>query len=239
MPLTGRTILVVDDDPKVRTLLRRTLEGAGAAVCEAGDGAQAVAALHDRRPDLITLDLDLRGADGLDVAREVRRESAVPIVMITGKGDVIDRVVGLELGADDYISKPFHLREVLARLRSVLRRAEGDAGPPTAEAGALRLDGLTLDLDRMAVTGRDGRPCEVTTADIRLLQAFVAHPMRPLSRDRLMDLTQGAEWSPLDRTIDNQVARLRRKIEREPTDPRLIRTVRGVGYMLTERPAAG
>ncbi len=236
MSLRGRTILVVDDDPKIRVLLRRTLEADGAAVVEAGGGADALSAISDFTPDLVTLDLDLGGSDGLDVAREVRRASAVPIIMITGKGDVIDRVVGLELGADDYISKPFHVREVLARVRTVLRRPAGGE-PQAASNGALRLDGLTLDLDRMEIMDRDGSLCDVTTADIRLLQVLVDHPMRPLSRDRLMDLTQGTEWSPLDRAIDNQVARLRKKIERDPGHPRLIRTVRGVGYMLTERPA--
>lgn len=195
-----------------------------------------MAVLSEEYPDLVTLDLNLPGNDGLDVAREIRKVSTVPIVMITGKGDVIDRVVGLELGADDYIPKPFHVREVLARVKSVLRRN----GPePAPCATAVRLDGLTLDLDRMEVLCRDGQPCDMTTADIRLLRAFVDNPMRALSRDRLMDLTQGADWSPLDRAIDNQVARLRKKIERDPSDPQLIRTVRGVGYMLTERPSTG
>ncbi|GIT91551.1 DNA-binding response regulator [Jannaschia pagri] len=237
MPLKGRTILVVEDDQKVRTLLRRTLESDGAKVHEASDGTVAMDMLRDHDPDLITLDLDLGPTDGLDVARQVRQASAVPIIMITGKGDVIDRVVGLELGADDYIAKPFHVREVLARVKTVLRRG---AEPPSQVQGPsrLRLDGLTLDLDRMEVLDRTRRPCDVTTADIRLLRAFVDHPMRTLSRDRLMDLTQGAEWSPLDRAIDNQVARLRKKIERDPAEPQLIRTVRGVGYMLTERPVA-
>jgi DNA-binding response OmpR family regulator len=236
MPLAGRTILVVDDEAKVRMLLRRALEAEGADVLEASDGRAALSVLADHGADLVTLDLKLGGSDGLDVARELRKVSEVPIIMISGKGDVIDRVVGLELGADDYIAKPFHVREVLARVKSVLRR-HGILIPAKANPSALRLDGLVLDLDRMEMRGRDGAPCEVTTADVRLLRAFVDHPMRALSRDRLMDLTQGAHWSPLDRAIDNQVARLRKKIERDPSDPQLIRTVRGVGYMLTERPA--
>lgn len=238
MPLKGRSILVVEDDTKVRTLLRRTLEGDGASVLEAADGPAALDALRTHVPDLVTLDLDLGESDGLDVAREVRKHSTVPIIMITGKGDVIDRVVGLELGADDYISKPFHVREVLARVKSVLRRNEPAFEPSAPSGNALHLDGLVIDLDRMEMTCRDGTSCEATTADIRLMRAFVENPLRPLSRDRLMDLTQGADWSPLDRAIDNQVARLRKKIERDPSDPQLIRTVRGVGYMLTERPVA-
>ncbi|MBM2576462.1 response regulator [Jannaschia sp. Os4] len=238
MPLNTSTILVIDDDPKIRTLLRRTLETEGASVLEAGDGGAALRLLRERGADLVTLDLDLGDTDGLDVARAVRAESAVPIIMITGKGDVIDRVVGLELGADDYIAKPFHVREVLARVKTVLRRNASPAPGATPTGGdVLHLDGLRLDLDRMEVTARDGTPCEVTTADVRLLRAFAENPLRALSRDRLMDLTQGAGWSPLDRAIDNQVARLRKKIERDPADPQLIRTVRGVGYMLTERPA--
>lgn len=236
MQLKGSVILVVEDDQKIRTLLRRTLETDGGNVLEAANGPEALAAVRDHRLDLVTLDLDLGETDGLDVARELRRASTVPIIMITGKGDVIDRVVGLELGADDYITKPFHVREVLARVKAVLRRGS-EATPATPDCAMLRLDGLTLDLDRMEVMDRNGQHCEVTTADIRLLRAFVGHPLRPLSRDQLMDLTQGTEWSPLDRTIDNQVARLRKKIERDPTDPQLIRTVRGVGYMLAERPS--
>ncbi|WP_298432447.1 response regulator [uncultured Jannaschia sp.] len=234
--MTRKTILIVDDDEKVRRLIARTLEADGFNVAEAGDIASARASLAAARPSLVTLDLDLGGEDGLDLARDIRSAGNIPIVMVTGKGEVIDRVVGLELGADDYIAKPFHVRELLARVRSVLRRSASSAPTPPADNEMLDLDGLRLDLDRMEVLCRDGRSCEMTTADIKLMRAFVAHPMRVLSRDRLMDLTNGAEWSPLDRTIDNQVARLRRKIERDPAHPDLIRTVRGVGYMLSQRP---
>ncbi|MEM7488280.1 MAG: response regulator [Pseudomonadota bacterium] len=232
-----KRILVVDDDAKVRKLIRHALEADGFAVTEAGDAAAARSGLARDRPDLVTLDLDLDGEDGLDLARDMRRDGDTPIVMVTGKGDVIDRIVGLELGADDYVSKPFHVRELRARVRSVLRRAEARRRPADGD-GPLDLDGLHLDLDRMEVRCRDGTPCEMTTADIKLMRAFVAHPMRPLSRDRLMDLTNGTDWSPMDRTIDNQVARLRKKIERDPAHPDLIRTVRGVGYMLAATPKA-
>ncbi|MEM7644012.1 MAG: response regulator [Pseudomonadota bacterium] len=233
-----KTVLVVDDDQKVRRLIRNTLEADGFAVAEAGDAAAARAHLARDRPDLVTLDLDLGGEDGLDLARDMRRDDDIPIVMVTGKGDVIDRVVGLELGADDYVAKPFHVRELLARVKSVLRRAEARAPRAARPDGTLDLDGLHLDLDRMEVLCRDGQPCEMTTADIKLLRAFVSNPLRPLSRDRLMDLTNGTDWSPMDRTIDNQVARLRKKIERDPAHPDLIRTVRGVGYMLAATPKA-
>ncbi len=239
-----QTVLVVDDDPKIRVLLRRCLEGDGYAVAEAADGAGVRAAFAVKVPDLVTLDLNLGVDDGFDVARDIRRSHDVPIMMLTGKNDVIDRVVGLELGADDYLSKPFHVREVLARVRAVLRRSAGQGAAPatpaptsSASESLLDLDGLSLDLERMLLTERDGAVCDLTTADFKLLAAFVNNAKRPLSRDRLMDLIDGPEWTPLDRTIDNQVARLRKKIERDPAQPRLIKTVRGVGYILTERAA--
>jgi DNA-binding response OmpR family regulator len=239
--VSQKTILVVDDDPKIRMLLRRCFEGDGFLVVEAVDAKTVRSAFVGSAPDLVTLDLNLAVEDGLDIARELRRTSDVPIIMLTGKDDVIDRVVGLELGANDYLTKPFHVREVLARVHSVLRRSEGGssalpspvAAVPAAEV-LLDLDGLKIDLDRMVLISRDGRDCELTTADFKLLSAFVKNPKRPLSRDRLMDLIDGPEWAPLDRTIDNQVARLRKKIERDPSRPLLIKTVRGIGYMLTE-----
>ena len=242
----AHTILVVDDDPKIRVLLRRCFESDGYAVMEAADAAEVKAAFATVLPDLVTLDLNLGDDDGLDVARDIRRTPDVPIVMVTGKGDVIDRVVGLELGADDYLAKPFHVREVLARVRSVLRRSRTAGRDVQPRPGAvlsdaderLLLDGLSIDLERMTMTERDGVESDLTTADFKLLAAFLHNAKRPLSRDRLMDLIDGPEWTPLDRTIDNQVARLRKKIERDPAQPRLIKTVRGVGYMLTEQAAA-
>ncbi len=240
-----QTVLVVDDDPKIRVLLRRCLESDGFAVVEAADGAGVRAAFAVKVPDLVTLDLNLGADDGFDVARDIRRSHEVPIMMVTGKNDVIDRVVGLELGADDYLAKPFHVREVIARVRAVLRRStkRGAASATSVPAASgpdniLDLDGLSLDLDRMLVTERDGEVCDLTTADFKLLAAFTNNAKRPLSRDRLMDMIDGPEWTPLDRTIDNQVARLRKKIERDPAQPRLIKTVRGVGYMLTEAAVA-
>lgn len=239
--MAQKTVLVVDDDPKIRTLLRRSLEAGGYLVREASNGEGVLQALSSYSPDLVTLDLNLGPEDGLDIAREIRRANDVPLIMVTAKDDVIDRIVGLEIGADDYLTKPFHVREVLARVRSVLRRVEGHTprpstpknGPSTGEI--CLLDGLTIDLDHMTLTDRNGGDCILTTADFKLLAAFLLHPKRPLSRDRLMDLIDGPEWTPLDRTIDNQVARLRKKIERDPSNPILIKTVRGIGYTLTER----
>ncbi len=239
--MTSKTILIVDDEPKVRLLLRRCLESDGFNVIEAEDDAGTLDALRSNDVKLVTLDVNLGGDNGLEVAKRIRQQSSVPIIMVTGRDDVIDRVVGLEVGADDYITKPFHVREVLARVRSVLRRAgEVDSSQsPAAEAskkptnheGAVTFDGMTAYLDRFELLDRDGTQVEMTSGDFRLLSVFLGNPKRMLSRDRIMDLLHGTEWSPLDRTIDNHVARLRKKIERDPSSPALIKTVRGIGYM--------
>ncbi|WP_076446481.1 response regulator [Roseivivax lentus] len=241
--MTAHTILVVDDDAGVRTLLRDVFESGGFAVLEAADGAAALAALERGGVRLVTLDLQLGSRDGLDVASEIRQRSDVPIVMVTGRDDVVDRVVGLELGADDYITKPFHVREVLARVRSVLRRAGQPEAPADAASGtmpgpvdgaesapAFGFDGLKAIPDRFELIDRDGTRCDLTSGDFKLLSAFLQNAGRVMSRDRLMDLIGGVSWSPYDRTVDNQVARLRKKIERDPADPQIIKTVRGVGY---------
>lgn len=239
--MDNRHILVVDDDPKIRALLRSCFEGEGAIVEEATGLESVLRAFAHHVPDLVTLDLGLEGDSGLDIARELRKSHDTPIIMVTARDDVIDRVVGLELGADDYVTKPFHIREMLARANSVLRRYEAPArmraADPAAKAeggGEIMLDGLRIDRARMIVRDRGGHDCNLTGADFKLLGAFLDHSGRPLSRDRLMDLIEGPSWVPMDRTIDNQVARLRKKIERDPASPRLIKTVRGIGYMLTE-----
>jgi DNA-binding response OmpR family regulator len=178
--------------------------------------------------------------------REIRRQAETPVIMITGKGELVDRVAGLETGADDYIAKPFHLREVLARVRSVLRRsaeraAAGAAAsapapePGAGEAGLLLFEGWRLDLGRRALHGPGGEPVELTTAEFNLLALFAGAPNRPLSRDQLMDGLKGQDWSPFDRSIDTQVGRLRKKIERDPRHPTLIKTVRGIGYVLAAK----
>lgn len=240
-------ILVVEDDPKVRNLLRRCLQGEGFTVIEAEDAPRALDVAKSRRLDLITLDLNLGRGDGFEVARMIRTFSDVPIIMITGKNDVIDRVVGLELGADDYITKPFHLRELIARVKSVLRRSRlrpADAPAPQTPAPdadrqpapdsqVFRFDGLTALPDRFELIDRDGQPCDLTSGDFRLLNVFLQRPKRILSREQLMDLIGGLDYTPLDRSVDNQVARLRKKIERDPANPKLITTVRGVGYSFT------
>jgi len=236
------TVLIVDDDPKIRALLRRCFEEEGFDTIEAGDAATAVDIATSSKLDLITLDLHLGVGNGLDVARAVRKISRVPIIMVTGKDDVIDRIVGLEIGADDYITKPFHIREVLARVRSVLRRSQSQTSTPDApqdavaekpvehESPAIQFDRMTAIPDMYELWDRDGQLCDLTSGDFKLLAVFLGNPKRVLSRERLMDLINGPEWTPLDRTIDNQVARLRKKVERDPSEPRLIKTVRGIGY---------
>ena len=227
-------ILIVEDDAKVRLLLRRCFEGEGFRVSEAGSGAEAIERLAAGTFDLVTLDLQLPDGDGFAVGREIRVRSAVPIIMVTGKGDTIDRVVGLELGADDYITKPFQLREVVARVRAVLRRTAGGPRAAAADApdrdAALAFEGWVLDLPKRELRSAAGAACELTTSEFDLLKVFATHANRVLSRDQIMDLLRGHDWAPTDRSIDNLVMRLRRKIEADPEHPRLIKSVRGVGY---------
>ena len=230
------TILIVDDEPDVRALLRAGLEAEGFAVVEAGNGSDADDQLTSHSIGLMTLDLKLGGEDGLKVARDLRAKRNTPIIMITGKGDPIDRVVGLELGADDYIAKPFLMREVVARVRAVLRRyqaADASAAPEPRSTGGPRytFDGWSLDLPRREVRNPAGDRCELTTAEFNLLAILVQRPGRVLSRDELMDMLKGHDWTPLDRSIDALVARLRRKIEPDSERPQLVKTVRGVGYV--------
>jgi DNA-binding response OmpR family regulator len=234
-------ILVVDDDSKIRLLLRRCFESEGFRVSEAANRGEVERALSAGGLDLITLDLTLPDSDGLTIARDIRARLAVPIVMVTGKGDMIDRVVGLELGADDYIAKPFHVREVLARVRAVLRRADAAKHPaqPLSESGEVfAFADWIVDVPKREVRRACGLACDLTTSEFGLLELFVRHPKRVLSRDQIMDMLRGHEWSPLDRSIDNLVARLRKKIEADAEDPRLIKTVRGVGYSFTADVAA-
>jgi two-component system OmpR family response regulator len=229
-------VLIVDDEPEIRALLRAGLEAEGFGVVEAATGAEAQGHL-DRQPiALMTLDLKLGGEDGLKLARDFRARRNTPIIMITGKGDPIDRVVGLELGADDYISKPFLMREVIARIRAVLRRynagEDGEAATLNERPDGTRFafDGWAVDLKRREVRDPMGQLCELTTAEFNLLIIFVQRPGRVLSRDELMDLLKGHDWTPMDRSIDGLVARLRKKIEPESERPQLVKTVRGVGY---------
>ncbi len=235
-------VLVVDDEPRVRTMLRRYLVEEGFKVSDAADG-QAMRAVLDRDVvHLVLLDLAMPGEDGLSLARQIRQRLDVPIIILTGKGDLIDRVVGLEAGADDYITKPFELREVLARIRTVLRRAGPRAATTATAASASEVfsfDGWRLDLRRRELQRATGEVVSLTAGEFDLLNAFVRHPNRVLSRDQLMDLVKGREWSAYDRAIDTQVMRLRRKLEPDASSPTLIKTVRGGGYVFTVPVKAG
>jgi DNA-binding response OmpR family regulator len=235
MSADQKRILIVDDEPEVRTLLRTGLEGEGFIVVEAADGRQAMTLIDSLPIDLVTLDLKLGGEDGLKVARELRAVKNTPMIMITGKGDAIDRIVGLELGADDYIPKPFLMREVIARIRAVLRRytpgADVTSTTPDSESQRYGFDGWVVDLSRREVCAPGGAVRELTTAEFNLLALFVQKPGRVLSRDELMDLLKGHDWTPMDRSIDALVARLRKKLEPDTERPQLVKTVRGIGYV--------
>jgi two-component system OmpR family response regulator len=239
--MTGAShILVVDDDQRVRDMLCLYLEQEGFSVTGAEDGDAMRRHLAENPVDLILLDLVMPGQDGLSLSREIRAESDIPIIILTGKGEPIDRVVGLEVGADDYITKPFHLREVLARVRSVLRRsAPSQAVEPQSDNGddseRVQFAGWQLDLVKRELCNPDSSPIPLTTGEFNLLCALVKRPNRPLDRDQLMDLVKGQDWQPYDRSIDTQIGRLRKKLEADPKDPQLIKTVRGVGYVFTPK----
>jgi two-component system phosphate regulon response regulator OmpR len=226
-------ILVVDDDPGMRSLLEAYLGESGFAVETAVDGPAMWQGLEHGMPDAIVLDLMLPGEDGLSLARRLRSRSNVPILMLSARGDEIDRVVGLEMGADDYLAKPFSPRELLARLRALLRRSQGQAEPPPPETlpsfGPFRLDAASHRLFQ------DGVEVKLSTAEFALLRIFVGHPLRVLSRDTLIDMLKGYERDPYDRSVDTRVTRLRRKIEPHPGEPVYIRTVRGEGYLFNPR----
>jgi DNA-binding response OmpR family regulator len=229
-----KRILVVDDDDQIRAILRTLLEGEGFEVKEARNGEELWEQIDDERVTLVTLDLGMPGEDGFSLAREIRRRRDVPIIMISGKTDDVDRIVGLELGADDYVTKPFNLREVLARVRAVLRRYEPQRPGLGGDGnGTYAFEGWTFDATARRVTDASGASVDLTTAEFNLLALFVERPRRVLSRDQLLDLLKGIEWSPLDRSIDTLVARLRRKIETDPDHPNFVKTVRGVGYVFS------
>jgi len=238
-------ILVVDDEPRIRTMLRRYLSGEGFRVSEAGDGAAMRTLLQRETVDLVLLDLMLPGEDGLALARRLRQQSDIPVIMLTGKGDLIDRVVGLEAGADDYITKPFELRELLARIRSVVRRTGLRTGSQKAapaaggEADALLIfQGWRLDLTRRELKHPSGDPVSLTAGEFELLRAFAQNANRVLSRGQLIELVKGRDWAAYDRAVDTQVGRLRKKLEPAPGDPHLIKTVRGGGYVFAAKVTA-
>jgi two-component system alkaline phosphatase synthesis response regulator PhoP len=218
-------ILVVDDEPGVVKLARDYLEKAGFQVHSAGDGNTALAAARHAKPDLVVLDLGLPGMDGLDVCRALRRESDVPIIMLTARVEEPDRLIGLEIGADDYITKPFSPRELVARVRTVLRRVQGGVRQP----GLLRAADLEIDLEGHRVT-RDGVPVQLSRIEFNLLAILAQHPGQTFSRAQLLDRLHGYAYDGFDRSIDAHIKNLRRKLEPDPAEPRYVLTVYGVGY---------
>jgi two-component system, OmpR family, alkaline phosphatase synthesis response regulator PhoP len=225
-----RTILIVEDEMNIARLVRDYLEHAGFEVIVTGDGESALASARGSKPDLMVLDLGLPGRDGLDVAREIRRTSNVPIVMLTARGDEADRVAGLELGADDYVVKPFSPKELVARVRALLRRS--DAATDTG-AEVLRVADVEVDVPRMRVSV-GGRPVDVTPTEFELLATLARQPGRVFTRGQLLDAIHGVSIESYERAIDAHVKNLRRKIEPEPGRPRYLLTVRGVGYRFTD-----
>jgi DNA-binding response OmpR family regulator len=228
MPPDMPRILVVDDEPKIVRLVRDYLENAGFAVVTAGDGREALLRARAERPDLIILDLGLPRVDGLDVTRSLRRDSGVPIIMLTARDDEADRIVGLELGADDYVVKPFSPRELVARVRAVLRRHEGDG---TAEL--LRVGDLELDVPRLRASVA-GRQVPLTATEFQLLAAMARQPGRVFTRGQLLDAIHGFAIESYERAIDAHVKNIRRKLEPDAHRPRYLLTVYGVGYRLAE-----
>jgi two-component system phosphate regulon response regulator OmpR len=225
-------VLVVDDDPAVRQMLAEYLSAHGYEVALAGSGAAMRAEIARAVPAIVLLDVGLPGEDGLTLARYLRERYEVGIIMVTGAGDVVDRVAGLEVGADDYIAKPFDPRELRARLKSVLRRLQAKAAPAAAPARVrVSVGRCFLDLKSRTLSDAKGREVPVTAMEFDLLKALIEHPNQVLSRDRLLSLTRNREWEPFDRSIDIRITRLRRKVEDDPARPRAIRTVRGAGYM--------
>jgi len=220
-----KTILVVDDEPKIVELARAYLEHAGFAVVSASDGTEALTRARSDRPDLIVLDLGLPKLDGLDVARALRTGGGVPIVILTGRSDESDKLVGLELGADDYVTKPFSPKELVARVRAVLRRSERPVTPPDL----IRSGEVTLDVPRMRVTVGT-RNIELTPTEFQLLAALAREPGRVFTRSQLLDLVRGAAFESYERAIDAHVKNIRRKLEPDPRAPYYLQTVHGVGY---------
>jgi DNA-binding response OmpR family regulator len=225
-PMT--TILVVDDEPKITRLVRDYLESAGFTVTAAVDGQEALMRARTERPDLVVLDLGLPRLDGLDVTRRLRADGDLPIIMLTARDDETDRIIGLELGADDYVTKPFSPRELVARVRAVLRRHER-----AGTADVLRAGPLTLDVPRMRADV-EGRPAELTATEFALLAAMARHPGRVFTRSQLLDAIHGVAFDSYERAIDAHVRNIRRKIETDPHQPRHLLTVYGVGYRLAD-----
>jgi len=228
------TILVVDDECEIRDMLDEYLSKQGFEVCTADGGVAMRQIVSARKVDVVLLDIRMPGEDGLSLARHLREHAQVGIIMVTAAGEAVDRIIGLEMGADDYVTKPFHPRELVARIKSVLRRLR-TASPQTSEGAAapqrLRFGQCFLDLAAHKLFTLEGKEIPITAMEFDLLQVFATHPHRVLTRDQLLEMAHNRDWEPFDRSIDIRIARLRRKIEADPTKPQTIKTVRGAGYM--------
>lgn len=226
-------VLIVDDDDAVREMVADYLGGLGYEVDQAESGAAMREAIARHRPDVVLLDVRLPGEDGLTLARYLRERYDVGIIMVTASGEVVDRVVGLEIGADDYVTKPFDPRELLARLKSVMRRLQSRASMSDAVATRehVAVGRCFLDVAAHRLLDGEGREVPLTSMEFELLKVFTDHPNKVLTRDQILNLTRNREWEPFDRSIDIRIARLRRKVETNPAEPQVLRTVRGAGYM--------
>ena len=226
-------ILIVDDHADIRALVQDYLQDEGYKVSTAPDGDAMRRIMAQDPVDLVLLDLILPGEDGLALARDLRVGADIGIIILTGRGETVDRIIGLEMGADDYLPKPFHLRELLARVKSVLRRSASRADAAHERPASPRFNGWQLDLTARELTSPQGEMVRLTSGEFELLAVFVSNANQVLSRDRLLDLARNREAGPFDRTIDVQVGRLRRKLDDDPQQPALIKTVRGSGYIFT------
>lgn len=227
-------VLVVDDDPAIRDMLSEYLTGHGYEVTLADCGEAMRAAIGRQIPDLVLLDVKLPKEDGLSLARHLRERYAISIIMVTAAGEVVDRIVGLEMGADDYIAKPFDPRELLARIKSVLRRSRQPLQPLAAASASsqrIAFGRCLLDLEAHRLFDSNGQEIPLTAMEFDLLKIFASRPNRVLTRDQILNLSQNREWDPYDRSIDIRITRLRRKIEADPECPQVIKTIRGAGYM--------
>jgi two-component system phosphate regulon response regulator OmpR len=233
-------IVVVDDEQGIRETLEEylTLQGYRVTCADGGEALRSIVEEHDI--DLVVLDITMPGEDGLSLARFLRETREVGIIMLTAAGGVVDRIVGLEMGADDYLAKPVDLRELLARVKAVLRRSAAKGAAPGEAGGApvseARFGDCRLDLDAHKLFDTEGAEIPITSMEFDLLKAFAEHPNRVLSRDQLLDMAHNRDWEPFDRSIDIRIARIRRKVERDPAKPQIIKTVRGAGYLFARDP---
>ena len=234
------TVLTVDDDENLQIVMRHYLEQNGYQFISAMSGAELMSKLDAARPDIILLDLNLPDQDGLSLLTAIRSKSKAPVIVVSGKNETADRIVGLEMGADDYLTKPFEMRELSARIKAVLRRsaasekpAGGDAETSLSKAKRLSFSGWVLDRMQYQLFDAAGKPAELTSGEFKLLEALVVAPNRVLSREQLFELTRQGEFDVYDRVIDIQIARIRKKLSEDPQNPSLIKTVRGVGYMFS------